>query len=77
MSFIGELKFAFLSMDQKLKNEIHQIIKFQLADNVQAVEIDSEGSNIPIVHADTTKLVRSQEAISYSLSNTHNNRSKS
>jgi polyphosphate kinase len=55
------IEVCFPIYNQQLKDELRQIIKYQLDDNLQAVRIDRELSNAPVEL--TGSLVRSQEAI--------------
>ena len=55
------IEVCFPLYDEHLKQEIREIIRLQLADNVAAVVLDASMENVPVTEGDNA--VRSQEAI--------------
>jgi polyphosphate kinase len=64
----SRIEVCFPVYDQELKEKIQAIIALQLADNVQAVELDAEMKNIPLSGEPP---LRSQEAVHYLLATKH------
>ena len=60
------IEVCFPVLDAKLKSEIIEIVKLQLRDNCQAVMIDQQGNNVPVVPG-SNPIVRSQEVIPLAL----------
>jgi polyphosphate kinase len=50
--------------DAILREQIIKIINIQLADNVQAVMVDSHSDNINLENTTSKEIVRSQQALS-------------
>jgi polyphosphate kinase len=57
------IEVCFTISDENLKEEIIHLTNVQLADNTQAVRIDSDGTNLKVVRTDS-RVCRAQEAIS-------------
>ncbi|MDT3404684.1 polyphosphate kinase 1 [Mucilaginibacter terrae] len=55
------IEVCFPILDEAIKQEVLQIINFQLKDNTQAVHIDTQLNNIPVMQSEP--VVRSQQQI--------------
>jgi len=58
------IEVCFPIYDKVMKEEIKQLLEIQLKDNVQAVNIDQKGNNIPVLSDSPSTDIQSQKVIS-------------
>ena len=57
------IEVCFPVYDKAMKEEIGRMLALQLSDNVQAVQIDQKGHNIPVIPDAGQEPIQSQAAI--------------